>query len=325
MEKVLLIQTAFIGDVILASSLVEKLRSYYPELIIDFLLRKGNESLLEGNPNINKVIVWDKTNNKYSNLLRIIAKVRKSNYDIVVNLQRFTSTGIITALSGSKQKFGFDKNPLSIFYTKKYEHQIKKGIHEIDRNQQLISSITDSKALKPKLYPKKEDYEKISDLSKSYITISPGSVWFTKQFPSTKWIELINETSKEYTIYLLGGINDKYFCEKIITESENNNCNNLAGELSLLQSAALMEKAKMNYVNDSAPLHLCSAVNAPVTAVFCSTVPEFGFGPLSKHAKIVETSEKLPCRPCGLHGSKECKEGHFNCAYNININDLILN
>jgi heptosyltransferase-2 len=75
-----------------------------------------------------------------------------------------------------------------------------------------------------------------------------------------------------------------------------------------------MKGAIMNYVNDSAPLHFASAVNAPVTAVFCSTVPAFGFGPLSDVSFVVETDIPLSCRPCGLHGYKACPLGHFNCS-----------
>jgi ADP-heptose:LPS heptosyltransferase len=80
-----------------------------------------------------------------------------------------------------------------------------------------------------------------------------------------------------------------------------------------------MKLATMNYVNDSAPLHLASAMNAPVTAFFCSTIPEFGFGPLSENNQIIQTEEKLNCRPCGLHGKKVCPEGHFKCGTEINI------
>jgi heptosyltransferase-2 len=97
----------------------------------------------------------------------------------------------------------------------------------------------------------------------------------------------------------------------------------IAGQLSLLQSAALMSRAKRNFVNDSGPLHLCSAMNAPVTAVFCSTLPSFGFGPLSVDSSIVETKEKLSCRPCGLHGKKVCPEGHFKCGNGIDANELL--
>jgi len=98
---------------------------------------------------------------------------------------------------------------------------------------------------------------------------------------------------------------------------------NLAGKLSFLESAALMKDAAMNFVNDSAPLHLCSAVNAPVSAIFCSTVPAFGFGPRSEKSTIVETKIKLDCRPCGLHGFQKCPEGHFKCALTIDKSELL--
>jgi heptosyltransferase-2 len=80
-----------------------------------------------------------------------------------------------------------------------------------------------------------------------------------------------------------------------------------------------MKNAKRNFVNDSGPLHICSAMNAPVTAFFCSTILGFGFGPLSEDAKVVEVAN-LTCRPCGVHGYKECPLGHFKCGFEIELN-----
>jgi len=96
----------------------------------------------------------------------------------------------------------------------------------------------------------------------------------------------------------------------------------VAGQLSFLESAALMKNARMNFVNDSAPLHFASAVNAPVAAMFCSTVPAFGFGPLSDDSFVFETTERLDCRPCGLHGYKSCPKGHFKCSH-IDIDSVV--
>jgi len=84
-----------------------------------------------------------------------------------------------------------------------------------------------------------------------------------------------------------------------------------------------MQDAKMNYMNDSAPLHFATSVNARTTAIFCSTVKEFGFGPLSDDSMIVETKEKLDCKPCGLHGFQKCPQKHFKCALTINEDDLL--
>ncbi len=98
---------------------------------------------------------------------------------------------------------------------------------------------------------------------------------------------------------------------------------NLSGKLSLLQTAALMKEARMNYANDSAPAHLASAVNAPICEVFCSTVPEFGFTPLSTISHVVQINGKLDCRPCGMHGKAACPKGHFNCAQKIEVAEML--
>lgn len=315
-QKILIIQTAFIGDVVLATPLIEVLHQRYPKARIDFLLRKGNEGLLKGHPILNKVIVWNKKEEKYTNLKIILQNIRAEKYNQVVNVQRFFTTGLLTALSGAKIKIGFDKNPLSAFFTKKIKHEI--GVegqlsHEVERNLSLISRGQERRLVMPKLYPSTSDFEKVKTEQK-YICIAPTSVWFTKQFPAEKWIELIDLLPQDHQIFLLGGPVDKEACEAILQKSNHPNVINKAGAFSLLESVAMMKNAKMNYVNDSAPLHFASAVNAPVTAVFLSTVPQFGFTPLSDQSKIFEPLEKLDCRPCNLHGHKACPKGHFKCS-----------
>jgi len=326
MKSFLIIQTAFIGDVILATAIIEKLHQFFPVAKIDFLLRKGNETLLDNNPHLRSVIVWDKKKNKFLNLFKITKQVRATKYNYVINLHRFATSGLIALKSGAENRIGFDKNPLSFYYTQKFEHEIGHGKHEVDRNQQLIASITDNKAAKPKLYPSQNDLERVKQItgvSEKYVCIAPASVWFTKQFPVVKWIELIEQLkSYSFKIYFIGAPGDKTLCDEIISKSSYKNLQNLAGQLSFLQSGALMKNAEMNYVNDSAPLHICSAMNAKTTAVFCSTVPAFGFGPLADESIILETKEKLDCRPCGLHGYKACPKGHFKCALGIDVSGL---
>ncbi|OEK02072.1 heptosyltransferase [Roseivirga sp. 4D4] len=323
-RQILVIQTAFIGDVILATGLLEKLHSKYPEAEIDFLVRKGNESLMNGHPFIRETIVWNKTGGKYRNLFKLIGKVRKTRYDLAVNVQRFANSGLITALSKAKLKIGFDKNPFSWAFDEKIPHEIGNGVHEVERNHDLIRKLTDSQYCKPKLYPSAQDFEAIKPWQgKPYICMAPASVWFTKQFPKEKWIELIKALAFQVNIFLLGAPLDKDLCNEIMEKSGHSNVQNLCGQLSLLQSTALMKDAEMNYVNDSAPMHLASAINAKTCAIFCSTIPEFGFGPLSDESHIVQVEEQLECRPCGLHGKKACPKGHFKCGFDISTKQLV--
>lgn len=321
--RVLIIQTAFLGDAILTTGLIEKLYQYFPDCEIDILVRKGNESLFINHPKISEVLVFNKKKAKYFNLLRLIFKIRQKRYDMIANVQRYFTTGLITVLSNAIITLGFDKNPWSRFFTKKFKHDFN-GSHEIERNHQLISWFTDYSPAKPKLYPGPEQFDNISKyVMPPYICIAPASVWFTKQYPAHQWIEVLNQVDGKVNIYLLGGGNDFEFCENIRQQSDNNNIINLCGKMTFLETAALMQKAGMNLVNDSAPMHIASAMNAPVTAIYCSTIPAFGFGPLSDDSKVIEIREDLYCRSCGIHGRNKCPEGHFRCAYDINQGEIL--
>lgn len=326
MKTFLVIQTAFIGDAILASPVIEKLHLFYPDAQIDLLIRKGNEGLFKNHPRLNHLFVWDKSSKKYNNLLRVFRELRKTRYNHIINLQRFATTGLLTCLLRADEKVGFKKNPFSFCYHQKLPHKIEKGVHEVDRNLSLTRHLTDSKRMTPKLYPTPKNEARVAHLkSKPFVCIAPTSVWFTKQAPEKLWKDLVLHLPDEWNIYLLGGPGDAKACAEIRASANRDSVENLAGKLNLLESAALMKDAAMNYVNDSAPLHLASAVNAPVTAVFCSTVPDFGFGPLSENSRIVEIETPLYCRPCGLHGFKTCPEGHFKCGNNITVNQMLIN
>jgi ADP-heptose:LPS heptosyltransferase len=321
--KILIIQTASIGDVILATALTESLHRQFPGAAIDILIKKGNEGLFSGHPYLNGVLVWNKGSEKYAGFLKLLLQVRKSRYDLVVNVQRFFLTGLLTVLSKAQETRGFSKNPLSFFFTRATGHSIGTGTHEVMRNHALISDLAPRDQVHPALYPSESDKAVVHPFAQGvFYTISPASLWFTKQYPVGKWVELVREIPGDKTVYLLGGPADRPLCDEIIEKSGHPGIKSLAGKLSLLQSAALMKEARMNFTNDSSPMHLASAVDAPVTAIFCSTVPGFGFGPLSSDAAIAETGETLSCRPCGLHGLRQCPEKHFHCALTIDTAKL---
>lgn len=322
-ERILIIQTAFLGDVVLATSLLEALHLRFPLASLDFMVRKGNEGLLRGHPYIHRLLIWDKSR-KYSSLWQCLRQIRSERYDILINVQRFGTTGLLSLLSGADTVVGFDKNPFAFGFDIRVPHVIGPQAHEITRNQALIASWVSADALPPRLYPSQADYDKVKPLQeRPYLCLAPASVWHTKQWPAAKWVELITALPVAYKIFLLGAPGDMALCRQIAAQAGKPQVQVLAGELSLLQSAALMQGAVLNVVNDSAPMHLASAVDAPVCAIFCSTIPDFGFGPLSSRSAVVEIREKLDCRPCGLHGFSACPQGHFACAQRIDIRQVL--
>lgn len=316
MKRILIIQTAFLGDVILATPVISEMKRLFPNAQIDALVKAGNETLLQSHRDINEVLIFSKKDGKWKSLLALIRCIRKTNYDLVINLHRFGSSGLITACSGAKETRGFKKNPFSFFFTKRFSHVIGDGTHEVKRNLSLIAEFGANHEARPSLYPTAIDFAFVNDYQKEpYSVVAPASVWFTKQLPKEKWIDLISKLKSK--VYLIGAPSDKELCNSILSQLPDRSIENLAGKLSLMQSAALISQATRTYVNDSGPLHIASAMNAPVTAFFCSTVPEFGFGPLSEDATIQQVEEKLSCRPCGIHGHKSCPEGHFKCGKEI--------
>lgn len=332
-NKILIIQTAFIGDVILATALIEYINKDAPDAHIDFCLRKGNESLIQTHPAIRHVFVWDKKE-KYSSLITIIKKIRQEKYDIVLNIQRFFNSGLIAILSGAKTKVGFKQNPLSFFFSHTVLHKIPYLInnqyqHEVQRNLQLYQILKKQEnahvpiqKVKPRLYFTPLDRKKIEDLSLAhdYFVIAPSSVWYTKQWQLEKWRQLIQLLPNNTSICIIGASNDLKAIGPLLNE---NNIINLVGKLSLRESALLMQNAKRVFVNDSAPLHLASSVNARTTAIFCSTTPQFGYFPLSDDSKVIEASTPLSCKPCGLHGHMKCPLEHFKCSKDIDPQDVV--
>ena len=324
MLRILVIQTAFIGDVVLATAMLENLHAAYPSAKLDILVRQGADELFKDHPYINQVHVWNKKKNKYQHLFEIIKTIRGIKYDVVINVQRYLATGIITVLSGATKTIGFDKNPLGFLFSETVKHAFGAALHETSRNHALLASLTTAPLAKPVLYPSAANFAAVQKWQAApYICMSPGSVWETKKMPAQNWIHLINAVPANFTIYLMGAPNEKDLCEEIRSGSSRADVFNIAGQLNLLEAAALIKGARLNYVNDSAPMHLASATNAPVAAIYCSTIPAFGYGPLSDTQFILETLEPLPCKPCGLHGKKACPLGHFNCGHSITTAQLL--
>lgn len=328
--KILLIQTAFLGDVVLATALVESLHAAYPQAELHMLVRRGNEGVLEGHPHLASVWVWDKRS-KYKDLMRLIREVRAARFDAVVCVQRFAAMGLLTALSGAGIRSGFRKNPLSRFFTHRAEHRLPdpEGRHEVQRNQELLKPFPEAKLANPFLVPSPKAQEEAAPYQGGapYICLAPASVWATKQWPAAKWAELLrllHAGAPQHKLYVIGGPGDAALADDILQQAGVGAvAENLSGRLSLMGSAALLSKAQRLYANDSGPIHLASAVSCPTTAVFCSTIPAFGFGPLAPHSRVVEEQVGLPCRPCGLHGHKVCPQGHFLCARTIAASEVI--
>ena len=146
----------------------------------------------------------------------------------------------------------------------------------------------------------------------------PGSQWATKAWPEGQFAKLLDRL--QGPVLLMGAPSEHDLCARLAEGRDN--VVNCAGTLSLLGLAAAVGMARGVVANDSAPLHVASAMDTPTVALFASTVPRFGFGPRASRHRVVEPTPELACRPCGMHGRKRCPEGHFRCGWELAVEEV---
>ncbi len=330
-EKILIIQTAFLGDVILTLPVLQVLKNKYPESKIDFLCIPRTSSLLKNNPYVNELIVYDKRQTGVKYLISLIRRLRTFKYDLIITPHRSFRTSILSYFSGAKDTISFDKSSFSFLYSKRVIYV--NGIHEIQRNLKLLEplGIREDKIIRPELFQAEQERKKVDQFLESnnispednIISIAPGSVWFTKRFPREKFVKLCDLLeSFKCKIILIGGIEDKPVTEFILGNSRNKSIIDTAGRFNILDSAELIKRSSLLITNDSAPLHVANAVETNVIAVFGATIPEFGFYPYGKRDIIFQTNG-LNCRPCSIHGGNKCPIGTFVCMENIKEEEII--
>lgn len=328
-SRILIIQTAFIGDVILCTPLIKVLRETFPDAFISFLLIPETENVLENNPHLNQVLVYDKRKKGgLGSFLQMVSRVKQGKFDLAVIPHRSLRSALLAYLSGIPERIGFDRAAGSSLFTKKVVYEAK--VHEVDRNLSLLSGFTPHLTdTSPELFPSSEDFsyarKLLSDSGISerdkIVGVAPGSVWATKRWLPERFAEVADLLLKEAgaKVVLLGSGEDRSLCERIADLMAGRPAI-VAGKTSVLQSAAIASLCKVILSNDSAPVHMASAMKIPVVAVFGSTIPEFGFAPYGVDHVIVH--KKLDCRPCGIHGKRKCPEKHFRCMLDINAEEV---
>ena len=319
--NILIIHTAFIGDIVLSTALVSKVKEKYPDSDIYYLTTPLGKEILKNNPKIKEIIVYDKRGKDkgFVAFISFVRKIRKLKIDVCLTPHRYLRSSILSLLSGASIRVGYDIASLSFVYNKKIKYDKTK--HEVEK---LLSFVDDSpKRFELEMYPSEKDKIKIDTILKNFfqnkkiILIAPGSKWFTKRWPEEYFKTLIQNLVKrnDLLIVITGGKE-----EKEIELNLDSKVLDLRGEISLLELAELTKRAILVVSNDSAPIHITSAFpNTRIVGIFGPTVKEFGFFPWSENRKVFEING-LYCRPCAIHGGNFCPEKHFRCMRGITPN-----
>lgn len=329
--SILIIQTAFAGDLILTTPLIEDAARMYPDAAIDVLCIPSTAALLAGHPAVRRCVVYDKRNGdpKLPVLMRALARAR---YTLCLCPHRSFRSAVLACATRAPRRIAFDRSAAPWLFTETVPYVASR--HEVDRNRSLL---TGGRApvpeLRPRLFPAAQDQEAVTALCQrhapggDYICVAPGSVWATKRWTEEGFARLVRHFASTHTVFLVGGAEDRALCARIAARASAEESSlispetapghpprivNLAGELGFLAAAALIERAGVLVSNDSAPVHLASAMGTPVVEIYGATVPAYGFSPYGVAHRIMQR-EDLDCRPCAIHGGTECPIRTFAC------------
>lgn len=314
-KKILIIQTAFIGDVVLITPLIRETKKIFSNVLVDVMVIPQAANLLENNPYVNSVIKFDKRKNKFFSFFQTLALLKNNKYDIAISPHSSFTSALLMLLAGIKYRVGFARWTSQNMLTHRLPH-LKKTL-KIKKNLHLLSIFTDEElSIQTELFPTQEMFSKADNLLKQLynstrkiIAVAPGSNWFTKRWPTKHYKELVKKLNGEnYGIVFIGSDIEREICENI---KPNNNFINLAGKLNLLESAAVIDRCDLMICNDSGAMHLANAVKTDVFVFFGPTVQSIGYAPIGKNDHVFEVD--LECRPCSSHGTKECPLKHHNC------------
>ena len=318
MSGSLVIQTSFLGDVILTTPLIAELAKRGP---VDVLVTPGGAAALANNPHIRTVIPYDKrgTYGSALGLWQTIKEIRSRRpYEAAYLAQGSFRSGLIAMMTGAKERIGFASSTGRVSYTKQIPYRPER--HHAERLWWLaMSDCADPPSrdqIRPRLYPSDEERRRVDMLLRQsggndepFVALAPGSAWGTKRWPY--YPSLAKRLAEDFRIAVIGSEADSAIAAQIIDVLPPGCVINAVG-LPLLASAELIGRAQAIVTNDSAPQHLASAMGTPTLTIFGPTVPAFGFGPIAeRHA--VAGHESLSCRPCHRHGPRSCPLGHWRC------------
>jgi len=297
--KILIIHTAFIGDIVLSTPLIQKLKDLYPKSEIDYLTLPTNQSVLYNNPNLNEIILYDKKGKDkgIKGFLKVLKILKQKKYDYAVIPHRFIKSILLAKLAKISDIVGFDVATGSSLLDKKVHYDMKK--HEVERLLNLVGY--EGKKIPVRIYPAKENFVKIEKMltisgytgkkEQKLILVAPGSQRPEKMWPIEKYREVIQKLKKNEN-YFIGITGSKSEKELPLNFEKDKNVIDFRGEISLVEFGALISKADVVVGNDSSPIHIASGFEKPfVIGIFGPGKRSLGFFPWTEKSNVIEDNE----------------------------------
>ena len=334
MERLLVAQTGFLGDMVLTTPLLSTLRRELDLESLTVLTTPQARPLVQDHPAVDSVMVDNKRGDDQGllGLLRTARRLQRQGFTLAVAPHKSFRTALLLALAGIPHRVGFRQSPGWFFYHQTARRDTER--HEVERILCMMRAFglepeacdrTPYVAYHPAIQTQAQRLLAEARIAASdpVFLVCPGSVWYTKRWTTAGYSAVVRSLARHYgRVVLCGGPDDVPVAQEIEQQARGAGLLNLAGQADLQTLMALIDRARMVISNDSAPMHLAVARQVPVVAIFCATTPSLGYGPYSDHAVVVEAKEVF-CRPCRRHGGPSCPRGTEECMRLITAHDVL--
>lgn len=328
-RRVLLIRLSSLGDILLTTPILRLLREHCPRAKIDFLVKATYQDVLRAHPCIDNLISFD----GQQSLWQTLRLLRQTRYDVVFDLHRTLRSRLICQGLSASLRLGYPKRVLRRQLLVRLRWNTLGAMKPVPElyAAPLRRLGIDAKlpALEMHLAPDSRDAVR-QHLAQAFsaaterplLALAPGARWATKRWPAERFAAVAQALGERYRagVVILGDGADTSLAQAI--------CQRLdvpvfdtSGKFSLMQTAALLQQCRLLLSNDSGLMHMATALNVPVVAVFGPTVEAFGFYPFRAQAHVVSTG--LACRPCSTKGSRHCPKGHHQCMLNVSTDPVL--
>jgi len=326
--KILVIRFSSLGDLILMVPLIQLLRAEFPTGLIDLATKDRYAGLFRGSGLLDNVYTLE--TGSFSELLRMRKALAARGYQIIIDAHNVIRSNILYRTIRAGRKLQLSKQQVRKFLLIKFNLNLfDETVHQYDRYMELAGQlgISGKKSL-PQLHLPPEAERKAKNISERFscpgrgiISIAPGARWDTKMWGGDKFISAANQLrGLGFNLILTGGAAERNLTERM-TSSIKGEVINTAGDLNILETAAVLKHSDLLITNDSALLHLSELTGTPVVALFGPTVREFGFYPRLKKSRVLE--KNLECRPCSRNGAKPCPHAEKSCLVLIESDDVV--
>jgi heptosyltransferase-2 len=325
--SLLVVQTSFLGDVVLTTPLLTALRQRVRPRRLDVLVRPEAVPLLRGHPDVDTVLVDDKrgADRGLGGLWRTARRLRHERFDVAVSPHRSLRTALVLAAAGIPRRVGFADSRGAVLFHERVARDRRQ--HDVDRNLALLAPFGPAVVPSPPMrLPVDDDAAAraaalLPEGPGPLIGVAPGSVWATKRWTAAGFAAVVAALAADGArVVLLGAPADREVADEVARRA-GGVATVLAGRTDLATMVAVVDRLALLVANDSAPMHVACARDVPVVAIFCATTPALGYGPRGARAIVVEAD--LACRPCGTHGGRSCPRGTEDCMRLVTPNAVL--